>query len=212
MTIQWLGQSCFKVQTKSGGEEITLITDPFDDATGIKMPRVQADIVTVSHEHHDHNNVEAIKGEPFLINSPGEYERQGTFVYGILGWHDDKQSERNIMYKISSEDINLLHLGDMGKELTDDQLEKIGDVDVLLIPIGGNYTIDYKKALEVIAQIEPKIAIPMHYKTADNKASKLAAIDDFLKHCGMRVEKTDKLKLTKKDLANEDTRVVVLEI
>ncbi|MFA6918807.1 MAG: MBL fold metallo-hydrolase [Patescibacteria group bacterium] len=212
MIIQWIGQSCFKIQTKNNGNEVTIVTDPYDDKTGLKMPKIQADIVTVSHNHHDHNNLDAIKGDPFVINTPGEYETKEVLIYGIPSYHDDKKgSERgnNTIYKLVSEEIHLAHLGDLGQTLTDEQLEKIGTVDVLMIPVGGKYTIDYKKAIEVISQLEPRIVIPMHYKI-DGLTSDVATVDEFIKNCGLPLEKMDKLKILKKDLPPDTTKLVIL--
>jgi L-ascorbate metabolism protein UlaG (beta-lactamase superfamily) len=212
MIIQWIGQSCFKIQTKNNGNEVTIITDPYDDKTGLKMPKTQADIVTISHNHHDHNNLDAVKGDPFVISTPGEYETKEVLIYGIPSYHDSKNgSEKgnNTIYKFVSEEIHIAHLGDLGHALTNEQLEKIGTVDVLMIPVGGNYTIDYKKAIEIISQLEPRIVIPMHYKISGLTAD-IATVDEFVKNCALPLEKMDKLKILKKDLPPDTTKLVIL--
>lgn len=214
MIIQWIGQSCFKIQSKNNGSEVTIVTDPYDEKTGPKMPKIQADIVTISHDHHDHNNLDAIKGEPFIVNTPGEYETKEILIYGIPSQHDDKKGEgrgNNIIYKIVSEELHIAHLGDLGHILNDEQLEKIGNVDILMIPIGGNYTIDSKKAIEIISQIEPRIVIPMHYKMP-GFTSDIATADEFIKNCGLPLEKLDKLKIVKKDLPPDTTKLIVLSL
>jgi len=213
MIIQYLGRSCFKLQTKGSQGEVIIAIDPFHDGDGLKMPHFQADIVTVSHDHSDHNNTEAIRGELFVISTPGEYETKDVMIYGIQSFHDNKQGKErglNTIFKIISENINLVHLGDLGENLSDETLDKLGNVDILLIPVGGTYTIDAKKAAEVVSQIEPRIVIPMHYKMAGEV--KIAPVNDFLKACGLKSETLDKLKVAKKDLQGEETRVIVLEV
>jgi L-ascorbate metabolism protein UlaG (beta-lactamase superfamily) len=212
MLITWSGISCFKIQTK----DIILVTDPFDASYGLKPPRLKADIVTISHAHHDHDNVSAIMANPFVINGPGEYEIKGIFVYGLPGYHDKKQgAERGLitMYLIEMEDISLAHLGDLGCPLNDEQLEKLEGVDILMIPVGGRYTIDAKEAVEVINQIEPRIVIPMHYKIPGLKfKNPIDPVDNFCKEMGIKkIEGLDKLKIAKKDLPAEETKVIILK-
>ncbi|MFA6422729.1 MAG: MBL fold metallo-hydrolase [Candidatus Buchananbacteria bacterium] len=212
MTIQWLGQSCFKIQTKNNGIESTIVCDPFSTKEGLKMPKVQADVITVSHDHYDHNNIEAIKGDPYIINTPGEYETKEIMFYGISSFHDDKKGKErglNTIYKIISEDLNLVHLGDLGDDLDDEQMERLGVVDILLIPVGGIYTIDSKKAIEIISKIEPRIVIPIHYKISGQE-TKISTADEFIKNCGLPSEKMDKLKIAKKDLPQENTKLIIL--
>ena len=216
MQIQWFGQSYFKIIVKNNGDDVIIVTDPFDNSYGLKAPKTSADIVTISHDHNDHNNLDAIKGESFIIDSPGEYETKGVFIYGIPAWHDDKEGQErgNItIYRISAENMNLVHLGDLGHELSDEQLEKIGDVDILLIPVGGTFTIDAKKANDIISEIEPRIVLPMHYDLPGLKfksGEKLDDIDKFLKISGLPSETMDKFKINKKDLPQDETKVVVL--
>ncbi|MEK7653149.1 MAG: MBL fold metallo-hydrolase [Patescibacteria group bacterium] len=213
MTIQWFGQSYFKIQFKnSAGEEVTIATDPYSPEIGLNPPKTQADILTISHDHPDHNNLEAIKGEPFVINEPGEYETKGVFIYGIPAWHDEKQGKERgnvTIFRFQAEDLNVVHLGDLGHELNDDQLEKLNDVDILLVPVGGGPTIDAKKANEIISEIEPRIIIPMHYKIPGLKYDFKTA-DEFLKISGLPSEKMDKLKISRKDLPVEEMKVVIL--
>ena len=225
MTITWLGHACFKFQAKLGGQDVTVVTDPFDPKVGIRMPKVQADIVTVSHDHYDHNNLAAIKGEParnashsdaggpFIIESPGEYEVKKVFVQGIPAHHDAKEgAERgsSIIYKFEIEGIKIAHLGDLGTILNDNQDALLDNVDILLVPVGGDVTIGAKQAVEVISQVEPRLVIPMHYKIPGLKV-KLDGVDNFLKEMGAKnVEKLDKLRVQKKDLPSEETKVVLL--
>lgn len=187
--------------------------DPFDSSIGLKVPSLSADLLLISHSHSDHNNKKAVKNSPFLIEGPGEYELKEVFVQGINSFHDEKEGKErgsNTIYSIEAEGMRLCHLGDFGqRELNDEQLEKIGDVDVLFVPVGGVYTIDAKAAAKIIAQIEPRIIIPMHYHLPQLKI-KIEGVDKFLKEMGKKaLEPQPKLLLKKKDLP-EETKIVVL--
>ena len=198
-----------------GTDGVTLVTDPFDKETGLKVPNFEADIVTISHDHHDHNNAGALRGTPFVIECAGEYDYKGILVEGIDSFHDDKKGEErggNIIYRIEVDDISVAHLGDLGTVLDNTQLEKLVGTDVLLIPVGGKYTLDAKKAVEVISQIEPRIVIPMHYKTDGLKIEDLDSIDKFIKEIGLTPSYEEKLKISKKDLPVEDMELVILSI
>ena len=210
MIISWLGQSAFKIQDK----DLTIAIDPYDKI-GLKMPKFQADILLITHDHDDHNNVEAIKGDPFLINGAGEYEIKNVFVYGLRAFHDNEQGAqrgRITIYLIEYEGVKVAHLSDLGQEnLTERQLEKLEGVDVLLIPVGGEDTINGIGAVKIISQIQPRIVIPMHYKIP-GVTMKLDSVDKFLKEFGVATpEKMDKLKISKKDLPQEETKVILLE-
>lgn len=212
MYITWLGQSCFKLQDKIGADGVTLVTDPYGDEIGLKMPHFEAGIVTVSHGHFDHNNTGALRGKPFVIDTAGEYDVKGVFIEGVASWHDDKnggERGRNIIYRIEMEDISITHLGDLGHILDAKQLEKLEGTDILLVPVGGKYTINAAKAVEVISQIEPRIVIPMHYKLPGLKAE-VDGVDKFIKELGLKPRQEDKLKIFKKDLPAEDMELVVL--
>jgi L-ascorbate metabolism protein UlaG (beta-lactamase superfamily) len=214
MIITWQGHSCFKIQDKIGPEGVTVVTDPFGKNTGPKVPNFEADIVTISHDHDDHNNVAALRGDPFVIDCAGEYDFKGVLVEGIDSFHDDqKGAERggNIIYRMEIDDVSVAHLGDLGGPLDSTQLEKLVGTDILLIPVGGKYTLDAKAAVEVISQIEPRIVIPMHYKTPDLKMD-IDPIDKFIKELGLKPTYEEKLKISKKDLPQEDMELVILSI
>src|SRR3989344_272530 len=207
MMITWFGQSCFRIEAKEG----SILTDPFSKDIGLKPPRIKDDIVTVSHQHFDHNNVGEANPEAFIIQNPGEYEKQGIAVRGIASFHDNKQGvERglNTIYIFKAEDMTIAHLGDLGHVLTDAQIEAVGDVDMVLIPVGGTYTIDAKTAAQVIGQIEPKIIVPMHYKVPGLNVD-LDGPEKFIKEMGLTPEKTDKFKITKKLLPAEEMKLVI---
>jgi len=218
MQITWHGQSFFEIEIKdsinNSKEKIIICIDPFDESLGLKVPKVEAQICLITHSHSDHSNVKAIKGEPFLVEEPGEYEVKGVFIKGIPSFHDasgGKERGSNIIYKIEAENIKLCHLGDLGqKELNEEQLEEIGEVDILMIPVGGVYTIDAKEAAAIISQIEPRLVIPMHYKVPKLKLD-IDGIEKFLKVMGAeKKEPQKKLKITPKDLPKEESEIVLL--
>jgi len=213
MIISWHGQSCFKIQDKVGPDGITVATDPFDKSVGLKVPNFEADIVTISHDHFDHNNVQAFRGNPFVVSMAGEYDVKGVLVEGIESYHDDKKGEergKNIIYRIEMEDISIVHLGDLGHSLDNSQLAKLEATDILMIPVGGKYTLDAKKAVEVISQLEPRIIIPMHYKIPGLKVD-IEGVGAFVKELGLTPTKEEKLKISKKDLPAEDTELVIFD-
>ncbi len=216
MDILWHGQSCFEVRVPlHQNEKKTIIIDPFSpEYTGFKMPSLTADILLVTHQHLDHNNVKAIKGLPFLIEGPGEYEVGGISIQGIPASHGSIGEEdlgEITIYTIEAEGLRLCHLSDLNQnELTSEQVETIGDIDILMIPIGGTYTIDGVGASKIINQIEPKIVIPMHYKLPGAKAN-LKDIESFFKVMGQEnIEAQPSLKIKKQGLPAE-TKIVVLK-
>ncbi len=209
MDITWYGHSCFRLRSRKR----TLITDPYRKGIGYSLPRLRADIVTVSHDHPDHNNVRAVKGDPKIISGPGEYEIDGIFVIGIPTFHDGRQGKlrgRNTVYLFDFEELTICHLGDLGHLPTQAQAEDLGDVDVLLIPVGGVTTIGAARASEVISVLEPKIVIPMHYKTKAVKELKVQPVDQFLKEMGIKkTDPQDTLKVAKSGLPS-DTQVIIM--
>ncbi len=218
MNIQYYGHSCFKITIKPAGrgqEEVSLFIDPFDKAVGLRPPQGQADIALISHHHHDHDNVEALKGDPRIIDLPGEYSIKGVNIIGIQAYHDSvlgKERGANTIYVIDSEDIRVCHLGDLGHDLNEKQLEKIGSVNVLMVPIGGRYTLDHKKAIENIKKIEPNIIIPMHFRLKNSTAD----IDDEKDFCleigNCLAERPSKLNLKSKDFENKSMQAIVMNI
>jgi len=213
MVITWYGQSCFKIQSGN----TVLFTDPFDKSVGLTPPRGQADIVTISHHHYDHDNAEALNSsKPFIIDGPGEYEIKGVNIAGLKTFHDDNQGKErgdSTAYVIEIEGIKICHLGDIGQtKLSNEQLEIIDGVDILMIPVGGIYTVNGEDAVDLINQIEPKIVIPMHYKIP-GLSIKLDGVEEFLKEMGIsKKEVVDKLTIKKKELPEEETQVVVMKV
>ncbi|MCX6796019.1 MAG: MBL fold metallo-hydrolase [Candidatus Falkowbacteria bacterium] len=215
MYLQYLGQSCFKIQDKTTADGITVVTDPFGKEVGLKTPNFEADIVTISHDHFDHNNAKSLRGTPYIINCAGEYDIKGVAVHGIDSFHDNqegKQRGTNIIYRLEIDDISVTHLGDLGHTLTNAQLEILVGTDILLIPVGGKYTLDAKQAMEVISQIEPRIVIPMHYKIVGSNIKDIDEVDKFIKEMGLKPTEEERLKINKKDLPVEDLELIVMKV
>ena len=216
MIINWHGQSCFSISTSQGkNNKASIVIDPFDNEIGLKVPKLQADVLLISHDHHDHNNVKAVSGDPFIIKGPGEYDIKEVFIQGINAFHDNSQgAERGLstIYVIEAEEMRICHLGDLGqKELTSEQLDAIGEVDILMIPIGGTYTLDAEEASKIISQIEPRIVIPMHYHLPKLKL-KIDKEDKFLKILGIKKpEVLPKLVIKRKDLSEGETKIIILQ-
>ncbi|MEK7099141.1 MAG: MBL fold metallo-hydrolase [Patescibacteria group bacterium] len=210
MVITWYGQACFKIQ--SG--DLVVAIDPFSKDIGLTPPRFKADVALVTHGHFDHNNIASLAGEPFVITGPGEFEVKGITVRGISTYHDKvlgKERGMNTIYRIEMEGISLLHMGDFGEEkVREETLEEIGDVDVLMVPVGGTYTITGTEAAKITKQIEPAFVIPMHYKLSGVKAN-LESAEQFLKDMGAsKTEIMEKLTIKKKDIPEEGKAVVVV--
>lgn len=214
--ITWAGQSCFQISVSSSKDSSAdIVIDPYDEATGLKLPNFSADILLVTHNHHDHNNIKGIKGEPFVAQCPGEYEIRGVFIKGIPSFHDNKEGKergQNTIYTIDAEDMKFCHLGDLGQaELTDEQLDKIGQVDILMIPVGGGYTVSSVEAQKIIGQIEPRIVIPMHYAVPKLKME-VDDVSKFLKAMGKpSVAPQDKLTIKASTLPKDGMEIAVLQ-
>ena len=169
MTIQWLGHSCFLITNNSG---VRLLTDPFDDTVGYELPRVECDVVASSHDHFDHNHFQCIPGEYVKLTEAGETTVCGIPVKGIPTYHDDQKGAlrgNNIIYNFNIDGIQLCHCGDIGHQLSDETIQAIGHVDILMLPVGSVYTVDGKGAKKIVDALKPHIVIPMHYRTEDCK-------------------------------------------
>lgn len=208
MRIRWHGHACFEVS-----DGVTAVTDPHDGKSiGIKKPVVSADMVLMSHNHFDHNCARIVKGEAKTIDVVGETTEKGVKIFGIETYHDEVKGDKrgsNIVYKFIMDDVIFCHLGDLGHIIDDETAEKIGKVDILFIPVGNVFTIDGKKAWQVIDKIKPKIAVPMHYRVGGLSLS-IRPVDDFL--AGIDEEKIvrvgNEIEFEKEDLP-EDLKIWV---
>jgi L-ascorbate metabolism protein UlaG (beta-lactamase superfamily) len=210
MELTWLGRACFRIRAK----EATVVTDPPDKSTGYSLGRPTADLVTVSHSDPAHSYVDGIAGSPRVIDGPGEFEISGTSVIGVStfrGKEKTPESGRNVAYVIELEDLRIAHLGAIGHVPTSDQLEEMGDVDVLLVPVGGGESLDAPTAAEAVSLIGARIVVPMNYKT-DIDREKLDPVDRFLKEMGAKKDEPHaKLTITRSSLP-EETQVLVVDV
>ena len=199
MDISWLGHSCFIIK----GSNAVVITDPYSPDLGYTLGKPTARIITVSHQHSGHSSVQGIGGEPRLVTRPGEYEISDVLIIGVATFHDtDRGSERgeNTVFVIEIDEISVCHLGDLGHALTAEQVEGIGNVDVLLLPVGGVSTINTPAAAGVVRQLEPKAVIPMHYQTPALNRD-LEPVENFLKEMGIKeINSQTKLSFTRSSL------------
>jgi len=221
MEIKYLGHSSFLIRTK----QAKLVTDPFDPAmVGLRFPKVEADIVTISHHHRDHDNVQVVRPPasdlqpPLIIDLPGEYEKNGLRIFGYPSFHDkQKGAERgaNTLFKIEGEGLSVLHCGDLGEVLDDSFVDQIGVVDILLLPVGGQYTIDAGEAAAMVKKFEPSYVIPMHYhspKLNPKNFAQLVPVTEFLKKMGIASLTPMPKLVVKKEELEEEMKVVLLEI
>ena len=215
MDITYLGHSSFKIKTKTA----TVITDPFDPKmVGLKYSGVEGEIVTVSHAHHDHDAADKITGVKKVLEGPGEYEVMGVSIVGYPSFHDAKQGAergKNTVFVIEADGLRLAHLGDLGHALSDDLVNEMGSIDVLMIPAGGVFTIGPKEATEIVGKIDPYFTIPMHYSVpglSPQTFGGIEPVEPFLKEIGMTVENLPKLTIKREDiLDNQGSKVIVLE-
>ena len=210
MDITWLGHSSFKIKAKSA----TLVIDPFDPQIGLPWAKQSADILLMSHGHSDHHYAQGVDAG-FTVDGPGEYEVKDVTITGVRVFHDPTNgSERgvNTAYSMLADGLTIVHLGDLGHELSAEQAEELTSPDVLMIPIGGHYTIDGSAAAKVVSQLEPRMVIPMHYATPELKLpAQLEGLEPFLKALGKEMPEVQPvLKVTKESLPDE-LKVVVLE-
>jgi L-ascorbate metabolism protein UlaG (beta-lactamase superfamily) len=181
--IKWLGHSCFLITSQSG---VRILTDPFDESVGYPLPEVEADIVTVSHGHFDHNYTQAVKGNFSLVDKVGEHSINGVNIKGVFTYHDKNQGKdrgSNIVFNITVDGINICHCGDLGHILTQQHADEIGRVDVLMLPVGGVFTVDTEEAYEVVKVLKPAVTIPMHFKT-DALTFSVDGVNKFLALAG----------------------------
>lgn len=213
MDIIYLGHSSFKIAGKAG----TVVTDPFDPSmVGIKYPKVEADIVTVSHDHKDHNQTELVTNVHKVISEPGEYEVRGISVLGFPAFHDSEKGAvrgKNTIYVIEIDGFRIAHLGDLGHPLSESAINGLGTIDILMVPVGGEFTIGPADAATVAKAIEPSVIIPMHFKNEGMNpeiSDKLLPVEDFLSALGMSAERTNKFS-AKEGTLSEEMKVVILE-
>ncbi|MDI3280264.1 MAG: MBL fold metallo-hydrolase [Bacillota bacterium] len=219
--VQWHGHACFRLTTAAG---LVIVTDPFDESVGYLLPRGAADVVTVSHEHFDHNHVAAVGGRPLVLKGAGVHslaplgpeKSKGATIRGVASFHDSQQGRQrgpNTIFVFDLDGLRVVHLGDLGHQLTAQQVAELGEADLLLVPVGGTYTLDGAGAAKVVEALRPALVIPMHYRT-DALSFPLAPVDDFLRAVRGRVERSTHttVELEPQDLGRGlEPRILVLQ-
>jgi len=210
MEINWLGHSCFRIRSK----QATVVTDPVSPGKGYTLGKLSANIVTVSHKHEGHSYADGISDNPRVLSLPGEYEVSNVLIIGLASFHDSSHGAergKNTVFVLETEELSICHLGDLGSPLSSSQVEEIGKVDILMVPVGGSSTINATAAAALVRQIEPKIVLPMHYKTSLFQDT-LEPVEVFLKEMGVSDTSTKpKLNITKNNLPLT-TQVVLLDL
>jgi len=212
MKIQWLGHSSFKLEESTG---TTIVTDPYNNI-GFDMPKIHADAVTISHNHKDHSNINAVLGKPKIFNKAGVYDFKGVHITAIPSFHDEElgnQRGENLIFKYRMDGVEICHLGDIGHKITPEIIELLVPVNVLLIPIGGNYTISAETAKEYVDVLMPDIVIPMHYKVK-NISIDVDKPDLFLKLFDdekITVTEQNIVEIDRDDLDEVSTKVILLK-
>lgn len=212
MKIKWYGQSCFMITSKN---RTKILTDPYKKMLGYKLPEIEANIVSTSHNHSDHNNIKTVKGNFMHVNEIGGFSKDGIEIKGVQTFHDKVSGAKrgkNTIYNFKVEGINVCHCGDLGHTLDSNLVKEIGNVDILLLPVGGRATIDAIDAVNVMKQLNPIVAIPMHYRT---KALGIfgflfAKVDKFISASGLKVKEHDVLELNQANI-NDYSGIVVLK-
>lgn len=213
MEITWYGHSCFRLSERGLAK---IVTDPFDSSIGYDSPKLEADIVTVSHAAPGHNNLEMVKGAR-PITGPGEFEIGGVFITGIATHRPaDKRKagesgKKNTLFLFDFDGLTIAHLGDLDHVPSQSQIEELGTVSVALVPVGGGGGLNAAQAAEVISLIEPSIVVPMHYKTAETTL-KLDPLSKFLKEMGLNTVKTEDSLTVKRGSLPDETSIVVLDL
>ena len=204
MKLKWYGHSCFGMTFADG---TTLVTDPFDEHVGYPLCTARADAALVSHGHSDHNFVQSLTGDPTVFDRIGEFYFRSLHITGLPSYHDDAQGAkrgRNVIFLIEGDGLRIAHLGDLGCEPSAQVMQKLERLDLMLIPIGGYYTIDAEIAAQTAAALRPRIVIPMHYKTAVNPDWPIAGPEEFLRRMGAEnTAPMPLLRVTKADLSQQ---------
>ncbi len=215
MDLSWLGHACFRLR----GRDVAIVTDPYEgEGWGYPPLAISANVVTISNDHPHHAGLSGIEGRPRVLRGPGEYEIGGALIWGVRtsrpkSGADRGAAARNTAFIIQVEELTICHLGDLSEApLTTEELAQIKDADVLLVPVGGNCTINASQAAEVVAQVEPKLIVPMHYATEATRGQlALDEVDRFCKELGATdATPRSRLSITPTSLPAEPT-VVLLE-
>jgi L-ascorbate metabolism protein UlaG (beta-lactamase superfamily) len=211
MQIFWHGLSCVRIEASYGDKEATLVTDPYGSDTGLRFPKtLKPDVVALTHQDREGFAMDAFENEPFVIDNPGEYEVSGIFDYAIPVRTAEEKHPHHMMHRFEVEGISIGFLGNLKRVLTDEEIAKLGNIDILLLPVGGGDQITAKQAVEIIKLVEPRMVVPLAYHVEGLK-QELGTADAFCKELVCQRQDANKLKITKKDLPSDDLVVAVLE-
>lgn len=205
MDLTWYGLSCFRLRERNYAH---IVTDPFNGKTGLPTPKLKADVVTVSHDAPGHNHVKAVSDYQFALTGPGEYEIGSVFITGVVT-SNKADDARNMLYVFDYDSITIAHLGDMRQVPTQAQMESLGEVNILLVPVGGGNSLNAAQAAEVVSMLEPNIVVPMHYAVPGLKFE-LAGVDRFLNQMGVTEPTEESMLRISASRLPEETEVVVL--
>ncbi len=202
MKIKWLGHSCFMITSEKGTR---ILTDPYNKFVHYELPEIEADIVTTSHNHNDHNNINAVKGNFEHIDGPGSFSKHGINIKGVSTFHDKVSGAKrgkNTIYNFYIDGLNVCHCGDLGHILDSKQIEEIGKVDILMVPVGGLFALDAFDAVKVMKQLKPIVVIPMHYRTKalGLRGHLFAKAEKFISASGLNVKEYKELNLSKENI------------
>jgi len=217
ISVKWFGQACIVIkQQQKDKQDALLVLDPYGKEIGLSLPALTADVVTVSHDHSDHNNISGIAGKPFVINEPGEYEVAGFSIQAISSFHDAEEGKKrgnNLIMRVQTPEYAFAHFGDFGQqELTPQQLEELGDIDIAFVPVGGFFTVDGRQAAKIINQLEPSVAIPIHYKIPGLAIEQLAGPEEFFEAFGQKpAAMQTEWKIRPADVPSEGIAIVQLQ-
>lgn len=211
MILRCIGHAKFLIEMENG---LRIVTDPYDETCGYPVTPVPADVVLVSHGHHDHNAVSTIPGSPRIIDRPGVYELEdGLTIAALEAFHDDAQGTKRgktLLFSIRAEGLNAIHLGDLGHLPTPDQQSLLGNADILMTPVGGFYTIDASQAKETAARLKARVILPMHYKTRANADWPIAPVEAFTSLYETQAEELNLLRVSAGDLVCQPEIAVLI--
>lgn len=209
MDILWYGHSCFRITERGSA---TVVTDPLGEKLGYEVPRLKADVVTISHDAPGHNNLDAVKGCDHVITGPGEYEIGGVFIIGVATYNREQDQPRhNVVYLFDYDSLKVAHLGDLDHVPNQSMIDALGPIDIALIPVGGGSALSSSQAAEVVSLLEPSIVVPMHFQTDVSRGIELDPVDRFLKEMGINaIEQEPMLRISSTNLP-EQTQVVLLD-
>lgn len=209
MDITWYGHSCFRLMERGYA---TVVTDPFDGSLGYEVPKLKADIVTISHAAPGHNNLTAVKGYKHMIDGPGEYEIGGVFIIGVATYDQAAANpRRNVVYVLDYNNLTVAHLGDLDHVPNQSMIDALGAIDIALVPVGGGSSLSSSQAAEVVSLLEPSIVVPMHYRTDALNGLNLDPVDRFMKEMGMNAVQEEAMLRAAAGALPEQTQVVVLD-